>query len=165
MSRPPDDPASLQPLLDRLAAGDEAAADDVIAHAMDRLRLLTRRLVRDRPAVRRWELTDDVLQNAALRLHRALKAVRPADPRHFVNLEATQVRRELSDLFRRHYGPHGDAAHHRSDPAAGGGRTAAHARGMSSAGTRSANSRQNRAISSRSAAGWPSSPAWAAAVR
>lgn len=121
MSRPTDDQSGLQPLLDRLAGGDEAAADEVIAHAMGRLRLLTRRLLRDSPAVRRWELTDDVLQNAALRLHRALKAVRPADPRHFINLAATQIRRELGDLYRHHYGPHGQAAHHASDPGGGDG--------------------------------------------
>lgn len=115
----PIDPSPLQLLLDRLAAGDETAADDLIAYAMDRLRLLTRRLLRDDPAVRRWEATDDVLQNAALRLYRALKTEKPADPGHFINLAAVQIRRELKDLYRHHYGPEGHAAHYKSDPGAG----------------------------------------------
>ena len=115
----PPDGGDTQGLLDRLAAGDERAADDLIAYAMERVRLLARRLLRDDPAVRRWEQTDDVLQNALLRLHRAVKATRPATTRDFINLAATQIRRELKDLFRHHYGPEGHAAHHKSDPGAG----------------------------------------------
>ena len=111
--------AMLQPLLDRLAAGDEKAADDLITHSMERVRLLARRLLRDDPAVRRWEQTDDVLQNALLRLHRAITATRPATARDFINLAATQIRRELKDLFRHHYGPEGHAFHHKSDPGGG----------------------------------------------
>jgi RNA polymerase sigma factor (sigma-70 family) len=107
---------TLQPLLDRLAAGDTAASDDLIAHAMNRLRRLTRKMLRDNPAVHRWVQTDDVLQNALMRLHRALKEVRPASVRAFIGLAATQIRRELIDLARHHYGPEGDAAHHASDP-------------------------------------------------
>ena len=117
----PPDGGDTQGLLDRLAAGDERAADDLIAYAMERVRLLARRLLRDDPAVRRWERTDDVLQNALLRLHRAVKATRPATTRDFINLAATQIRRELKDLFRHHYGPEGHAAHHKSDPGAGDG--------------------------------------------
>ncbi|MDB5307653.1 MAG: polymerase, sigma-24 subunit, subfamily [Gemmataceae bacterium] len=78
--------------------------------------MLARRLLRDDPAVRRWEQTDDVLQNALLRLHRAVKATKPATTRDFINLAATRIRRELKDKFRHHYGPEGHAAHHKSDP-------------------------------------------------
>lgn len=111
-----DQTEDLQRLLDRLAAGDQAAADDLIAHSMERLRRMARKMLRDRSDVRRWEETDDVLQNALVRLHRALKAVRPASARDFIGLAATQIRRELIDLARHHYGPEGDAAHHASDP-------------------------------------------------
>jgi RNA polymerase sigma-70 factor (ECF subfamily) len=38
----------------------------------------------------------------------------PGTPLEFFRLAATQIRRELIDLARRHYGPHGDAAHHAS---------------------------------------------------
>jgi RNA polymerase sigma-70 factor (ECF subfamily) len=107
---------TLQPLLDRLAGGDTAAADDLIAHAMERLRRLARKMLRDNPRVRRWEQTDDVLHNALVRLHRALKAVRPESVRAFMGLAAKQIRRELIDLGRHHYGPEGHAEHHASDP-------------------------------------------------
>src|SRR5262245_47400008 len=107
---------TLQPLLDRLAAGDGKAADDLIAHALERLRRLARKMLRDNPAVRRWEETDDVLQKSTMRLCRALKAVKPATVKAFLGLAATQIRRELIDLARHHYGPEGAAAHHASDP-------------------------------------------------
>lgn len=56
--------------------------------------------------------TDDVFQNAALRLHRALAELRPSSPRDVMALAATQVRRELLDLARRHAGPLSPAARH-----------------------------------------------------
>ena len=45
-------------------------------------------MLRDFPGVARWEGTDDVLQNATLRLYRALKDVTPESPRSFFNLAA-----------------------------------------------------------------------------
>ena len=60
----------------------------------------------------RWEQTDDVLQNALIRLLRALEDVRPASVRHFFALTAEQVRRELIDLARHYYGPQGPGAKH-----------------------------------------------------
>jgi RNA polymerase sigma-70 factor (ECF subfamily) len=111
----------LQRLLDRLAGGDTTAADDLIAHAMERLRRLARKMLRDNPRVRRWEQTDDVLQNALVRLHRALKAVQPESVRAFVGLAAKQIHRELIDLGRHYYGPEGHAEHHASDPQGGDG--------------------------------------------
>src|SRR5262249_51638827 len=63
---------------------------------------------------RRWEATDDVLQNAALRLCRALQDVRPDSVRSFLNLAALQIRRELIDLARHYEGPHGLGRHHLS---------------------------------------------------
>jgi RNA polymerase sigma-70 factor (ECF subfamily) len=68
--------------------------------------------------VRRWEETDDVLQNALLRLHRALREVALPSARDFFRLAALQIRRELLDLARHHYGPHGLGAHHASRAAA-----------------------------------------------
>jgi len=116
MSPESEPTGTLQALLDRLSNGDEEAADELIAHAMDRLSRMTRKLLRDNPRVRRWEETDDVLQNSLVRLYRALKDAKPSTERHFINLAATQIQRELIDLARHHFGPHGDAAHHASDP-------------------------------------------------
>jgi len=116
MSEQPGNSTIIQGLLDRLAAGDESARDELIKHSMERLRRLARKRLRDNPAVRRWDETDDVFQNALIRLNRALKTERPESTRGFIGLAAEQIRRELIDLWRHHYGPQGDGAHHASDP-------------------------------------------------
>ncbi|MCG6154658.1 RNA polymerase sigma factor [Rubinisphaera margarita] len=106
----------LQSLLDRLNRGEDAARAELISHAMKRLRGLARTMLRQNLAVQRFQQTDDVLQNALLRLNNALKAVRPEDSDRFMGLAATQIRRELIDLWRHHYGPLGAGGHHHSDP-------------------------------------------------
>jgi len=116
MSEQPGNTTIIQGLLDRLAGGDESARDELTKHSMERLRRLARKMLRDNPAVRRWDETDDVFQNALIRLNRALKTERPESTRRFIGLAATQIRRELIDLWRHHYGPQGDGAHHASDP-------------------------------------------------
>src|SRR5262245_35464825 len=59
------------------------------------------------PNVRRWEQTDDVLQNAVIRLHRALQQLTVQTPLDFFRLAALNIRRELLDLARHYYGPQG----------------------------------------------------------
>lgn len=123
---------SAEPLndwLDRFRHGHVEARNKVVEHACERLRLLTRRMLRGYPRVSRWSETDDVLQGAMIRLHRSLAEVRPESVRQFYGLAATQIRRELLDLARHHYGPEGQGANHHSDdgeaarshPAAGAG--------------------------------------------
>jgi RNA polymerase sigma-70 factor (ECF subfamily) len=102
-------------LVGRLQQGDDQARNDLIAHACGRLRTLTSRMLNGYPGVRRWEQTDDVLQNALIRLCRALEANTPESPRHFYNLAAQQIRRELIDLARHHLGPKGHGAKHHTD--------------------------------------------------
>jgi len=65
--------------------------------------------------VQRWSDTDDVLQNSLLRLHRALATVQPESVRKFYGLASTQIRRELIDLARSHFGPQGIGTKHDSD--------------------------------------------------
>ena len=101
--------------LERLRDGDEAARSEVINHAAQRLEALTRSMLRHYPRLRRWEQTGDVLQNAVLRLHRSLETVQPESPAQFYGLAAAQIRRELTDLARHHFGPEGAAAHHHTD--------------------------------------------------
>jgi RNA polymerase sigma-70 factor (ECF subfamily) len=67
------------------------------------------------PHVCRWEQTDDVLQNALMRLYRALADVRPESLRHFYSLAALQIRRELLDLSKHYFGPEGQAAKHHTN--------------------------------------------------
>jgi RNA polymerase sigma-70 factor (ECF subfamily) len=104
----------LQQCLDRLAAGDAAAREELLVRACDRLGRLARKMLRADPRVGRWEETDDVRQNALLRLYQALAQVRPPTPRDFFRLAALHIRRELIDLARHHFGPAGAGRHHES---------------------------------------------------
>lgn len=104
--------AQLQSQIDRLAAGDASARDELIAATCERLSRLVRKMLKSYPGVRRWEQTDDVLQNAALRLCRALEEVVPPTPADFFRLATVQIRRELIDLARHYQGPQGQGAHH-----------------------------------------------------
>lgn len=107
--------AHLQKLLAQVASGDESARDALIERATERLLELTQVMLRnDFPRLKRWEETDDVFQNAVIRLHRSLANVQPESVRHFFGLAATQVRRTLIDLVRHHFGPEGHANHHES---------------------------------------------------
>ncbi len=98
----------------RLQAGDESARAPLLEQACDRLRRLTRKMLRNYAAVKRWEETDDVLQNALVRLWGALRQVTPHSAREFYGLANLQIRRELVDLARQYYGPQGAGAHHAS---------------------------------------------------
>jgi DNA-directed RNA polymerase specialized sigma24 family protein len=69
---PDDHSTQIQRCMDRLRAGDVSARDELLARASARLTRLTRKMLRDFPGVHRWEETDDVLQNAVVRLCRAL---------------------------------------------------------------------------------------------
>lgn len=107
--------ARLQPLVEQAIKGDKAARGHLIHHACDRLIILTRRMLRCHPGVGRWEQTDDVFQNAMVRLHRALDAADLVDVRHFFNLATLQIRRELIDLGRKYFGPLGLGRNHHTD--------------------------------------------------
>ena len=100
--------------------GDEDARQRLIEHACERLRLITRKMMRGFPRVRRWEETDDVFTEAVTKLHRSLEAVQPATAQDFYRLAATQIRRVLIDMVRRYYGPEGLGARHQTT----GGRSA-----------------------------------------
>ena len=116
MARENDTNVDVARLLDRLERGDESARDQLVARSMDRLRVMARRQRRGFPAVARWEQTDDVVQGVALRLRRALRDVRPADPRAFFGLCSWHIRNELIQLHRKHNGREGFGANHASPP-------------------------------------------------
>ncbi|HQX51053.1 MAG TPA: sigma-70 family RNA polymerase sigma factor [Planctomycetaceae bacterium] len=105
----------LQSLIERGLNGDSAAHDALLNHACDRLLRLTRKMFHGYPNLRRWEQTDDVFQNSMVRLHRAMAEVQVESVRHFFNLAAVQVRRELLDLAKHHFGPEGNGAKHHTD--------------------------------------------------
>lgn len=101
-------------LLDRLARRDPHAHTALFEHASQRLRAISRRQLRAFAAVARWEQTEDLLQGAAVRLHRALQDVHPPTPADFFRLCSALIRRELIDLKRKLFGPQGLGAHHAS---------------------------------------------------
>jgi len=105
----------LQGLIDLAKKGDKGAKSLLVDHACERLLKLTRKMFRGFPGLWRWEQTDDVFQNAIIRLHRSLASVEIDSVRHFFCLAAEQVRRELLDLKRHYYGPQGQARNHHTD--------------------------------------------------
>jgi RNA polymerase sigma-70 factor (ECF subfamily) len=94
-------------LLDRVNAGERKARDELLNRVMLRLELLARKMLKQFPAVRRWEETGDILQDALLRLLRGLETKRPESTRDFFNLAANRIRSALLDLARKHGGPQG----------------------------------------------------------
>jgi RNA polymerase sigma factor (sigma-70 family) len=112
MADPSSQTLYIQACLDRLRGGDETARADLLACACARLRNLARKMLKGYPNVHRWEQTDDVLQNATLRLHRTLQQLTVETPRDFFRLAALNIRRELLDLAKHYYGPQGQGARH-----------------------------------------------------
>ncbi len=98
--------------LRELAAGNAAARDLLIELANRRLWRLTQTMLRDHPSLARWEEADDVYQRAVVRLWQALRDCRPESAVQFYRLAAQVLRRELIDMARHYFGPHGLAAHH-----------------------------------------------------
>src|SRR4051812_3358731 len=106
----------IQGWIDRLRAGDESARAELLRCSCDRLVELTRRMLRRYERIRRWEQTDDVAQNVAMRLYRTLEAVPPGSTRDFFRLASLNIRRELLDLSKHYFGPLGQGTLHASNP-------------------------------------------------
>src|SRR6266852_3419471 len=100
--------------------GDPAARNDLVATASNRLTRLAKKMVRAEGRVTRWEDSGDIFQNAVVRLCRTLTDVAPSTPREFFRLAALQIRRELIDLARHHFGPRGHGRKHESQGLRGG---------------------------------------------
>jgi RNA polymerase sigma factor (sigma-70 family) len=100
--------------IQRLKNGDDQARTQLLNCACERLTRLTRKMLKGFGRVKRWEETDDVVQNALLRLYRTLADVQPANAIEFYRLAALNIRRELLDLAKHYYGPHGLGANYAS---------------------------------------------------
>jgi RNA polymerase sigma factor (sigma-70 family) len=110
-----DRTSQLQRWLDRLRAGDEEAQAEVVTHAYQRLQLLTRKMLKGFPQLRRYEDTGDVLHNVIQkRLPGALKATPPGTVRDLLQLAAWHIRRACIDRVRHYFGPMGPGANHAS---------------------------------------------------
>jgi RNA polymerase sigma-70 factor (ECF subfamily) len=97
---PPLHTTQLHHWLRRMRDGDTAARDELLRTVCGQLERLAHKMLRAFPNVRCWAETNDVLQNAMLRLLRSLKKIEPPSVRDFFALAATEMRRELLDLAR-----------------------------------------------------------------
>ncbi len=111
----PDDTKRIESWIARLVAGDATARDELVGLAHERMTGIAHRMLQRFPMVRRWEETDDVVQNASMRLHRAVGQIVPNDARSFIGLAALQIRRELLDLARKHAADSAAAANHETN--------------------------------------------------
>ena len=112
MAEPTEQTRLIQGWIDRLQAGDESAREELIRSACNRMERLTRKMLKTYPRVKRWEQTDDVFQNAVMRLYRTLEQITPKSVPEFFRLAALNIRRELLDLVKHYYGPRGAGAKH-----------------------------------------------------
>lgn len=95
----------LESCLDRLAAGDPDAKNDLINVACARLTKRAHQMLGQFPAVHECNETGDVVQEACLRLARSLDSIHPENPRQFLGLAGLHIRQVLIDLHRRCKGP------------------------------------------------------------
>lgn len=105
----------LEVLHPAVLAGDAAACEEAVGIVATRMRHFAHRMLRSFRSVRRWDDTDDIVQNAAIRFLRALQEVTPESASHLVNLATLQIRREIFDLARKHRGPESLASNHQSN--------------------------------------------------
>ena len=116
MSEPTISTSRVEQLLAELREGKLEARGELLQAACQRLMVVTRKIKRTFPQVGRWEQTEDVFQNASIRLHQALADVEINDSLHFFRLAALQIRRELIDMARRYDGAHGIGRNHQTQP-------------------------------------------------
>jgi RNA polymerase sigma-70 factor (ECF subfamily) len=95
-------------LMPLIKNGDVEAKNRLIKLAGNRLTRLARKMLQQFPGVRRLEETGDICQSCAVRLCNSLERMEITSTREFFNVAATLMRRELIDLSRHYYGPHGD---------------------------------------------------------
>jgi RNA polymerase sigma-70 factor (ECF subfamily) len=91
----------MQGLLERMLTGDSAAKKQLVDQAYARLLVIARKLLNTFPRVRTQEETAGVLNEAYLRLHSSMEAVKPGSVREFLGLAALQIRRTLLDSIRK----------------------------------------------------------------
>lgn len=103
---------AVQRCIERLHAEQPGARDELVRITRDRLLAMARNLMSRYPGLRRWEQSDDVVQNVQIRLLRCFDQIPLGSARDFFRLAAVNMRRELIDLSRHHFGEEGDGANH-----------------------------------------------------
>ncbi len=88
----------------RLGGEDSHARSELLTYARRRLELLAKRMFRRCPQLYSRVQSDDLLQEAMIRLWQSVEAVGPTTVAGFMGLAALQMRRALCDLARSHFG-------------------------------------------------------------
>ena len=101
-------------LVSEFQKGDLAASNELFLLMQKRMQGMARRMLRRYPRVGRWVQEEDIVQEAMLRLLRALRSIQPETMRSFYGLAAEQIRRELIDLTRKLFGPEGPGSNYES---------------------------------------------------
>jgi RNA polymerase sigma factor (sigma-70 family) len=101
-------------LVGEFQKGNLAASNELFLLMQKRMQGMARRMLRRYPRVGRWVQEEDIVQEAMLRLLRALRSIQPETMRSFYGLAAEQIRRELIDLTRKLFGPEGPASNYES---------------------------------------------------
>jgi len=92
---------AIQELLDRLAAGDELAKEQLIGRALERLTVIARKLLRSFGGEKRIELwSTEVVNEAFPKISRAIDDVKPSSVPQFLGLARLQMHRVLLDKVR-----------------------------------------------------------------
>jgi RNA polymerase sigma factor (sigma-70 family) len=87
----------------KIKDGNKQAYNDLILSAGNRLERMAKKMLEGFPSIPRSLVdTDDVFQNALIRLCRALESTDLPSTRDFYNLAASLIRRELIDLYRQY---------------------------------------------------------------
>ena len=94
----------LERCLNRLADRDDSARKELLEFAHRRLKILADRMFLRFPLLYSREQSDDLFQEAMLKLWQSLEQVSPLTVAGFMGLAAVQMRRALADLARRHFG-------------------------------------------------------------
>jgi RNA polymerase sigma factor (sigma-70 family) len=108
--------AGLQPLLDRHAAGDESAANELIGRLAKELGRMARARMRDEEKLGRYYQEEDVAQELAIRLRQALAAKKPRTPEELKGLAYRKLNHVLLDLWKHQFGEEGSGRHHAAPP-------------------------------------------------
>ncbi len=117
MQEDPDQVARINELLERHRQGDKSARGELLDYAWESLRNLIKNMFPDEDRLHRWELTDDVRQNLAIRMLEALDEVKPVSALHFFRLANQHIRWTLRDLAKHYYGRRGMGTRHDTDKA------------------------------------------------
>lgn len=94
----------LERCLKRIEQRDATARAELLLFADRRLKILADRMFMRFPQLYSLEQSDDLFQEAMIRLWQSLEEVFPATVAGFMGLAAVQMRRALIDLARRHFG-------------------------------------------------------------